>query len=175
MNDREESVILVDEADRQVGIAGKIDAHERGLLHRAFSVLVHDEHGRWLMQHRAMVKYHSGGLWTNAACGHPRPGEPVANAASRRLEEEMGFSCPLNFVGTARYRSALDHGMIENELVSVYCGVHSGAVRPDPAEADGFDWVSEAELKQDVADRPERYTVWFKKYVDELWDRLAAA
>jgi isopentenyl-diphosphate delta-isomerase len=172
---KEEQVILVDEDDRQVGLMGKTIAHRQGRLHRAISVLVYDQHGRWLLQRRAMSKYHSGRLWTNACCSHPRNGEEPEDAARRRLKEELGFTTDVSFVGTVRYCSDLDKGMIENELVHVFTARHDGEVHANPDEVEGYDWVFESELRADIQARPERYTVWFKKYVDELKEKLAAA
>jgi isopentenyl-diphosphate delta-isomerase len=169
-----EEVILVDATDRPVGTAEKLAAHRAGHLHRAFSVVIRDRPGRLLLQKRAAGKYHSGGLWTNACCGHPRPGEETAAAAGRRLAEEMGIACPLRHLVTTTYHAELDHGMIEHELVHVFAGRHDGPIRPDPAEADGFAWVEPAVLRREIAAAPERYTVWFRKYVGEHWPSLTA-
>src|SRR3954469_14253008 len=116
MLDARETVVLVDEDDREVGLAPKLRAHERGLLHRAFSVFVLNARGEVLLQRRADGKYHSAGLWTNTACGHPRPGEPVAAAARRRLREEMGFECALVAAGTFVYRARVGSELVEHEL-----------------------------------------------------------
>ncbi len=168
-------VMLVDTADRVIGTAEKYAAHRSGALHRAFSVLIRDPAGNWLLQRRSPGKYHSAGLWTNAACGHPRPGEATDAAAGRRLEEELGFACPLAYLTKVYYHSPLDHGMTEHELVSVYAGRHAGAVQPDPAEADAIRWIAPQELRRDIDAHPNRYTVWFRKYVTELWATLSAA
>lgn len=170
-----EHLMLVDADDRVIGTAEKHAAHRSGALHRAFSVLIHDPEGNWLLQRRSPDKYHSGGLWTNAACGHPRPGEASHAAASRRLEEELGFVCPLTYVTRIHYRAALDRGMTEHELVSVFTGRHAGPVEPNPAEADAVRWIQPIALRRDIEDRPDRYTVWFRKYVAELWAALNAA
>lgn len=171
----QEQLILVDEEDRQTGTLGKLETHRKGLLHRAFSVLIYDRRGRWLLQRRAITKYHSGRLWTNACCSHPRLGESPQAGARRRLSEEMGFTTDVRFIGRVRYCSPLDKGMIENELVHVFRGDFDGEIRPNPDEVEGFDWVFEHELKADIAARPDRYTVWFKKYVAELASGLNAA
>src|SRR6516225_11688454 len=113
----EEKVILVDENNRATGAAGKTMVHRRGLLHRAFSIFLLDDRGRIVLQRRNPNKYHSGGLWANSCCGHPRPGEQTLSAARRRLNEELGISDPLEFGFFARYSAELDHGMRENELV----------------------------------------------------------
>lgn len=170
-----EQLLLVDEDDRVIGVEEKLAAHRSGALHRAFSVLVFDDAGRWLLQRRAAVKYHSGGLWTNAACGHPRPHETTEAAAGRRLFEELRFACPLRFLTKVHYQAPLDHGMTEHEIVSVFAGRYDGPIDPDPAEADAIRWIEPAVLQQDMTEHPERYTVWFKKYVTELWTSLNAA
>jgi isopentenyl-diphosphate delta-isomerase len=172
MDDGRERVVLVDAADRQVGTAPKLEAHRRGLLHRALSVIVRDGEGRLLLQQRHARKYHSGGLWTNTCCSHPRPGEPVDVAAGRRLREEMGFSCPLLPLTTVTYRAEVGAGLVEHELVHVFAGAFAGAIRPDPREADGYAWVTPARLSADLAASPDRYSVWFRKYCAEHWDLI---
>jgi isopentenyl-diphosphate delta-isomerase len=174
MNDRMERIVLVDANDAGIGTASKLDAHRQGLLHRALSVVIRDADGRLLLQKRQARKYHSGGLWTNTCCSHPRPDEPVAVAAARRLEEEMGFACALQPLMTVTYQADVGSGMVEHELVHVFAGQFDGAVRPDPREADGYDWVAPDTLRADLAASPERYSVWFQKYCAEHWDRLVA-
>jgi len=164
-----EQLILVDAEDRDIGTAEKIDAHRRGLLHRAFSVIVWDSNGRQLLQKRAAGKYHSGGLWTNTCCGHPRPGEPVEAAARRRLGEEMGFTCPLEWLGTVQYRAAFDNGLAEHEIVHVFRGRYDGPLDPDPAEAEDYRWSRLDAIRSDVATAPERFSVWFLRYIAEEW------
>jgi len=165
----QELVVLVDDDDRIIGTAPKLDAHQAGALHRAFSIMVWDSAKRLLLQKRQAGKYHSGGLWTNACCGHPRPGEDVADAARRRLDEEMGFSCPLTNIGTIRYRAALDHGLTEHEIVHVFRGLYDGTVAPNPAEADGYQWARVEDVEADVAAMPRRFSVWFREYVAVQW------
>lgn len=174
MDDSSERIILVDEADREVGTAPKLDGHREGLLHRALSVVVRDPQGRLLLQKRQLGKYHSGGLWTNTCCSHPRPGEPVEQAAARRLQEEMGFACRLLPLMTVTYRADVGNGLIEHELVHVFGGVFAGPVRPEPREADGFEWIAPAALARERAGAPERYSVWFNKYCGEHWPTLTA-
>jgi isopentenyl-diphosphate delta-isomerase len=169
MDDSRELVILVDEGDRAIGSGAKLEVHGRGALHRAFSVIIRDRDGRLLLQRRHRSKYHSGGLWTNACCGHPRPGEDVAAAAERRLEEEMGFQTALSLLGTHHYRAELDHGMIENELVHIFAGTYDGAVRPDPTEVDGFEWRALEDIRAALSKAPDDYSVWFRRYADEKW------
>lgn len=172
MDDNSEHVILVDPEDRQIGTAPKLPAHREGLLHRALSVVIRDRLGRTLLQKRAASKYHSGGLWTNSCCSHPRPGESVAEAASRRLLEEMGFACPLRHLLTTTYRAELDKGLIEHEVVHIYGGIYEGAVRADPAEADGYAWVTLEELRRDLERYPDLYSFWFRKYVRQHWHEV---
>ncbi len=126
----EEQLILVDERNRATGSAGKTAVHRAGLLHRAFSIFIVDERGRMLLQQRSPKKYHSGGLWANSCCGHPRPGERTTTAANRRLGEELGITSDLSFGFFARYQTPLDDGMNENELVYVYFGKLKSATAP---------------------------------------------
>ncbi len=155
-----EMLILVDGNDNPVGTGEKLDVHRRGLLHRCFSVFVLDSRGRTLMQKRAASKYHSGGLWTNTCCGHPRPDEDVAAAARRRLGEEMGFDCDLDEAFTFVYRAELDHELTEHEFDHVFLGRHDGPLAPNPDEADGYSWERVADVAADMERRPEVYTVW---------------
>jgi len=157
----EDHVILVDAADREVGTAPKLEAHRAGLLHRAFSVFVFDHAGALLLQRRARAKYHSGGLWTNTCCGHPRPGEPVAAAARRRLREEMGFACDLTVVGTFTYRAAVGGGLVENESDHVFVGRHDGVPVPDPAEIEAWKRSSVPDLLRALRRTPHHFTAWF--------------
>jgi isopentenyl-diphosphate Delta-isomerase len=168
-SESEEKVILVDGEDNVVGTGDKLETHRAGTLHRAFSVIIWDTVGRLLLQKRNVRKYHSGGLWTNACCGHPRPDEDVAAAASRRLEEEMGFTCPLEPLGTIRYRAELDKGMIEHELVHVFRGVHDGEIAPDSDEVESYRWSSLEDVRTDIGTTPEHFTAWFQKYVSAKW------
>src|SRR4051812_29121136 len=116
-------VILVDDNDREVGVMEKMEAHRRGLLHRAFSIFIFNSRGELLLQKRALSKYHSGGLWTNTCCGHPMPGENIETAANRRLNEEMGINCVLNNIFQFHYNVLLDHAMTENEIDHVLFGI----------------------------------------------------
>lgn len=164
---RRESVILVDERDVVVGEAEKLEAHRRGTLHRAFSVVVLDGTGRVLLQRRAGSKYHSGGLWSNTCCGHPRPGEDTGAAAARRLREEMGFRCPLEPAGTFVYRAQLGE-LVEHEYDHVFAGRFDGSPKPDPVEVAEWRWVGLDELAEDLEAHPERYTVWLGRALERL-------
>jgi isopentenyl-diphosphate delta-isomerase len=160
----EEQLILVDESNRATGTGGKTAIHRAGLLHRAFSIFIVDERGRIVLQQRNRKKYHSGGLWANSCCGHPRPGERTVTAARRRLNEELGVTSDLSFGFFARYQTELDHGMHENELVYVYFGPLTSQTRPDPAEVADIAHLSCAEINRRIERDPDSFTVWFKHY-----------
>lgn len=168
--DADEVVVLVDPDDREIGTAAKLDVHRDGRLHRAVSVFLVDEAGRWLLQRRAEAKYHSAGLWSNTACTHPRPGETPAAAAARRLREEMGVRCLLRPAFSFLYRAELGgtEPLIEHELDHVFVGRFSGAPAPAPGEVSGWDWVDAAWLRDDLALRPERYTPWLRLLQPEV-------
>jgi isopentenyl-diphosphate delta-isomerase len=174
VDDEIERVILVDEGDAELGTAPKLAAHHRGQLHRALSVIVCDLKGRILLQKRHIGKYHSGGLWTNTCCSHPRPGEAVNAAASRRLLEEMGFSCLLLPLFSTIYRAELGSSITEHELVHIFGGVYAGPVRPDPAEVDGYAWTEPDWLRRDLSGNPAAYSVWFRKYLLQHWSQVTA-
>src|SRR3954451_2191269 len=129
-----DDVILVDEYDNEIGTMPKMEAHLKGKLHRAFSVFIFNAEGDLLLQQRAAHKYHSGGLWTNTCCSHPRPGEDTMDAAQRRLAQEMGLRCPLTHLFTTHYRAAVSRDLIEDEVVHVFGGRHDGEPDPDPHE-----------------------------------------
>ncbi|MDD5357500.1 MAG: isopentenyl-diphosphate Delta-isomerase [Candidatus Pacebacteria bacterium] len=158
----EEHIILVDEKDNPIGEEGKLSAHLAGKLHRCFSIFVFNSKGEMLLQRRAKGKYHSGGLWTNACCGHPRPGEETEKAAHRRLKEEIGFDCPLKEVFSFTYKADLDHGIREHEFDHVFLGKFDGEVKINPEEAEDFKWISPAALREDVKKNPGTYTYWFR-------------
>jgi isopentenyl-diphosphate delta-isomerase len=140
-------------------------------MHRAISVSIVDPRGRMLLQRRARDKYHSGGLWTNACCTHPRRGEAVNEAAERRLFEELGVSCPLHWVLRTHYHAPVGD-LVENEVVHLFHGNYVGEVRPDPAEVDAFVWTSREALLRNMEARPEDYTYWFTYYIRNFADRL---
>ncbi len=157
-----EMLILVDRYDNVIGSEEKMKAHEEGVLHRAFSVFIFNDRGEMLLQQRAKSKYHSGGLWTNACCSHPRPGESVEQAGHRRLVEEMGFDCPLEVKFNFIYRAEFDDGLIEHELDHVLFGKYNGEIHLNPDEVENYRWVSIDELKKDMNENTDHYTVWFK-------------
>ena len=157
-----EQVILVDEQDNEVGVMEKIEAHKKALLHRAFSIFVFNDAGQMMLQRRALSKYHSPGLWTNTCCSHPRPGEKLGKASSRRLEEEMGFSCEMQEVFSFIYKASFDHGLTEHELDHVFMGTYNKEPEINPEEVAEWKWISVKELLADIKDNPDNYTVWFK-------------
>jgi isopentenyl-diphosphate Delta-isomerase len=164
----EERVILVDASDRAVGEANKMAAHREGLLHRAFSVFVLDADDHVLMQRRASGKYHSGGLWANSCCSHPRPGEGVEEGALRRLKEEMGFVCDVTLVGAVLYRADVGGGLVEHEYDHILIGRWTGVPSPDPAEVEEWRWVGVTELRRWVLERPETLAPWFAMAFQKL-------
>lgn len=166
-----ERVILVDERDRELGSEEKLEVHRSGELHRAFSIFVFDDADRLLLQRRALAKYHSGGLWSNTCCGHPRPQEPVVAAARRRLHEEMGFDCPLQPAFTFIYRARLTNDLTEHELDHVLVGRFSGRPSPDPAEIAEWRAAPVAEVVSDTMANPEAYSVWFPTALEGLVSR----
>ena len=167
-----EKVILVDEADNAIGEMEKMEAHLKGVLHRAFSVFVLDKNNRLLLQRRALGKYHSPGLWTNTCCSHPRSGESVIEAAHRRMSEEMGFDCPLDSVFTFIYRASFDNGLTEHELDHVLIGFSDKIPNPNPVEVHEYKWMQLPEISKDIRDNPEIYTVWFRIAFDKVTEYL---
>ena len=156
-----EKIILVDESDNMTGEGEKMEVHRKGLLHRCFSIFIFNSSGEMMLQQRAKHKYHSGGLWTNACCSHPRPGEQNIDAAHRRLKEEMGFDCDLREVMTFTYRAQLDHGMTEHEYDHVFIGIYDGEPLLNPEEADGWKLASISSIIDDLKCNPGSYTAWF--------------
>ena len=171
MHDSDTFLIAVDEHDRETGVVKKMAAHREGILHRAFSIFVFDEAGRLLLQRRAAGKYHSGGLWSNTCCSHPRAGESLLEAAPRRLREEMGFTCPLRAVFGFVYRAALDGGLVEHEFDHVVVGRFQGAPAPDLREVGEWKWERVPAIQSQLAEDPRAFTAWFKPALDGLLAR----
>jgi isopentenyl-diphosphate Delta-isomerase len=160
-NQDDDLVVLVDQRDTPLGMAPKLDVHRDGRLHRAVSVVLCDAGGRLLIQRRAATKYHSGGLWSNTCCGHPRPGELAPDAARRRLRVEMGIEqCDLTPAAQFIYRAELADGFIEHELDHVMVGEWSGTPVPHPGEVSDWRWMSRDDLLAEVQADPGMYTVW---------------
>ena len=167
-----ETLILVDEKDTPQGTGEKMDVHRKGLRHRAFSVMVYNQHGEMLIQRRADCKYHSAGFWANTCCGHPRPEEPIEKAAKRRLGEELGFSCDLTKVTEVCYTLPLENGLHENEYTHVFEGIYEGEFTPNPDEVSETMWVAPEELRADALASPEKYARWFHLYLTEYFDQV---
>lgn len=166
-----EKVILVDSFDNEVGTMEKMEAHRfGGTLHRAFSVFIFNKEGDMLLQQRAHSKYHSGGLYTNTCCSHPRPHEAISDAANRRLQEEMGMRCSLQEIFSFEYKADLDHGLTEWELDHVLIGKSDMQPVINPLEVACFEYVNVDLLLKDLISRPNRYTAWFKASVDKVID-----
>ncbi len=156
-----EEVVLVNEKDEAVGAMEKMAAHEQAILHRAFSVFIFNKNGDVLMQQRAHSKYHSGGLWTNTCCSHPRPGEEVVAAATRRLQEEMGFTTNLTKAFDFTYKAAFENGLTEHEFDHVIIGQYDGVVNYNPNEVAAYAFMPVHELEHQIQETPERFTAWF--------------
>ena len=156
-----EHVILVNELDEQIGTLEKIKAHELGLLHRAFSVFIFNDKGEMLLQQRALSKYHSGGLWTNSCCSHPRPNEQSLDAAVRRLQEELGFTTPLKKIFDFQYNAPFDNGLTEHEFDHVFAGNFTGKITPNCDEVQDFIYLPIDEIEISITQNPDEYTAWF--------------
>ena len=168
----QQNVILVDEHDREVGLMEKMEAHHKGLLHRAFSVLVFNENGELLLQRRAFGKYHSEGLWTNTCCSHPYPGESILEAGKRRLFEEMGFTCELSEVFSFIYKAELENGLIEHELDHVLVGFSEETPHLNLEEVSAFKWMNVDEIKADIKENSSHYTAWFRILIEEHQSKI---
>ncbi len=165
-------LILVDENDNETGTMPKLEAHQKGLLHRAFSILVSNSKNELLIHKRAEGKYHSEGLWTNTCCSHPMPGESIMQAAHRRLQEEMGFDCPLENRFHFIYKTELENGLTEHELDHVFTGQFDENPAPDPAEVSEFRWISPENLQMEMSRAPEKFTYWFRLIMEKYAERL---
>lgn len=159
---KEEMVVLVNEFDEQIGLMEKMQAHEQALLHRAFSVFLFDHEGLMLLQKRALTKYHSGGLWTNACCSHPRAGETTLAAAQRRLFEELGIKPEIHEAFSFTYKAAFDNGLTEHEYDHVFVGRYQGPITPNPQEVSEYMYRSIEDIRSDLQTIPDLYTEWFK-------------
>jgi isopentenyl-diphosphate delta-isomerase len=164
-----EHVILVDAMDNELGTMEKLEAHEKGVLHRAFSVFIFNARGEMLLQQRALQKYHSPGLWTNACCSHPRPSELTANAAQRRLQEEMGLSTPLQHKTSFVYRSEFENGLTEHEFDHIYIGQTNEEPKLNYEEVASFRWIEMAALKEEIKKEPESFTTWFRIAIQKFF------
>jgi isopentenyl-diphosphate delta-isomerase len=169
---KSQQVILVNEGDEVTGAMEKIEAHRKALLHRAFSVFIFNSKGEILLQQRAMNKYHSGGLWTNSCCSHPQPGEDTREAAQRRLQEEMGFTVPLEKVFDFIYKAEFENGLTEYEFDHVFVGEYEGPIECSREEVMDYCYKSIADLRHSLKEYPQKFTEWlhhaFPK-IEEWW------
>jgi isopentenyl-diphosphate delta-isomerase len=165
-------VVLVDSQDNEVGIMEKLEAHEKGLLHRAFSIFLFNSKGEMLLQQRALTKYHSPGLWTNACCSHPAPNETTLEAGKRRLQEELGLSTVLVEAFKFEYRASFDNSLTEHELDHVLVGYTDDFPQLNPDEAQDYRWFRWSDLLSEMALYPEKFTVWFKIILTEHIEKL---
>lgn len=163
-----EYITAVDEFDKEIGSVEKMEAHQKGLLHRAFSILVFNTNNELLLQKRHSEKYHSPGLWTNTCCSHPRFGESLKEAVYRRLQEEMGFTCELKEIFSFVYKIEFEENLVENEYDHVFSGIYDGEVIPNSEEVEDFKWVNMDEVRADVKNNPQLYTYWFRCLLDRV-------
>lgn len=168
----EEQVILVNELDEPIGLMAKMEAHEKALLHRAFSVFVLNDKNEIMLQQRAATKYHSPLLWTNTTCSHQRSGETNLQAGTRRLQEEMGFTTPLKELFSFIYKAPFDNGLTEHEYDHVMIGYHNNAPLLNREEAESWKWMAIEDVKNDMQAYPECYTIWFRIIFDEFYHFL---
>lgn len=169
---KEEKVILVNTKDEPTGLMPKLEAHRKGLLHRAFSVFVLNDKGELMLQQRAAHKYHSPGLWTNTCCSHQREGEGNIQAGKRRLQEEMGFVTELQTLFSFIYKAHFDNGLTEHEFDHVLLGTYNNTPVINPAEVADWKWMSLETVKQHITHRPELYTAWFKIVFDRFYQHI---
>jgi isopentenyl-diphosphate Delta-isomerase len=159
----ENNIILVDENDNSIGFGEKLWVHQHGVLHRAFSILIFNSKGQMLLQQRAFSKYHSGGLWSNTCCGHPRPNFLTEDEVHERLHFEMGFDCTISFDFKFLYKTILPNGLIEHELDYIYSGIYDGPIKPNNDEVESYQWHDVKKLEKDISRASQNYTYWFKE------------
>lgn len=169
---KEEKVILVNTNDEPIGLMEKIEAHEKGLLHRAFSVFIYNDKNEIMLQKRAAHKYHTPGLWTNTCCSHPRDGESVVEAGQRRLQEEMGFVTEIKPVTSFIYKAPFDNGLTEHEFDHVLVGYYNDEPVINPDEVDDWKWMSADEIRDEISKHPEKFTAWFKIIFEKYYQHL---
>jgi isopentenyl-diphosphate delta-isomerase len=166
----EEQVILVNENDEKIGLMPKMEAHEKALLHRAFSVFIFNDKNELMLQQRAAGKYHSPLLWTNSCCSHQRDGESNIEAGKRRLQEEMGFVCELEEKTSFIYKAPFDNGLTEHELDHIMVGYYNENPTINKEEVESFKWMTLEAVKKDIEIHPELYTAWFKIIFEKFYD-----
>lgn len=168
----EEQVILVNEQDEPIGLMPKMEAHEKALLHRAFSVFIFNNAGDLMLQQRAWHKYHSPGLWTNTCCSHQRQGEANIEAGKRRLLEEMGFVTDLRESGSFIYKAAMENGLTEHEYDHILVGNYTDDPEINAEEVADWKWMPIEAVKADIQNNPERYTAWFRIIFEEYYEHI---
>ena len=171
---KEELVILVDQEDNKIGLMPKMEAHEKAVLHRAFSVFVFNKDIELMLQQRALHKYHSPGLWTNTCCSHQRDGESNIDAGTRRLQEEMGFSVSLKETTSFIYKAPFANGLTEHELDHILVGYYEDAPVINKDEVEAWKWMPLEEVKKDMMVNPDQYTEWFKIIFDKFYTYIAS-
>ena len=169
----EDNVILVDVDDNQIGLMPKLEAHEKGVLHRAFSVFIFNNKGELMLQRRALSKYHSPGLWTNTCCSHQRDGESNILAAKRRLNEEMGFVTELIEKTSFVYKANFDNGLTEHELDHIIVGKYNHSPVINSSEVDSWKWMSMEDIRNNINDQPHNYTAWFKIIFEKYYKYIS--
>jgi len=164
-------VILVNSNDEEIGSMEKLEAHQKGILHRAFSVFIFNDRYELLLQKRALDKYHSGGLWSNTCCSHPSPGDGLLGAAKRRLIEEMGIHAPLEIISSFIYKAAFENGLIEHEFDHILIGRYNDEVEINPTEVMDYKWISITDLNEEVSKHPDEFTIWFLKIYKQVFEQ----
>lgn len=170
---QEEQVILVNEKDEKIGLMAKQEAHEKALLHRAFSVFIFNDQKQLMLQQRALHKYHSPGLWTNTCCSHQRDGETSLEAGTRRLQEEMGFTAALKETTSFIYKAPFDNGLTEHEFDHVLVGTYNGTPEINPEEVAAWKWMALDDVRDDIASDPDSYSAWFKIIFEKFYDHIS--
>mgnify|MGYP003666343798 CR=1 FL=1 len=168
----EEKVILVNENDEQIGLMPKMEAHEKALLHRAFSVFIFNDKNELMLQQRALSKYHTPGLWTNTCCSHQREGESNIEAGTRRLQEEMGFTTDLKETISFIYKAPFDNGLTEHELDHILIGHYDDVPKINPDEVETYKWMTLDAVKKDMVLNPGIYTAWFKIIFEKFYEHI---
>jgi isopentenyl-diphosphate delta-isomerase len=165
-------VVLVDEQDQALGEMDKMEAHQKGALHRAFSIFILNSNGQMLIHQRANHKYHGGGLWTNACCSHPQWGEDILVSAGQRLGYEMGLTCALKEVFSFVYNTPVENNLIEHEYDHVLVGYTDQQPLPNPDEVQDYRWISRGDLMQEIAAKPDQFTYWFRMALPRIITQL---
>lgn len=169
---KEELVILVNENDEKIGLMPKMEAHEKGALHRAFSVFIFNDKNELMLQQRALHKYHTPGLWANTCCSHQRDGESSIDAGKRRLMEEMGFTADLKETTKFTYKAPFDNGLTEHEIDHILVGSYNDEPNINPDEVASWKWMDLEAVREDIKQNPDIYTPWFKIIFEKFYHHL---